>query len=1094
MATDPLVPTRSSPASAKRHGRRWAYLGLWLVFVLLTVVLLSGVAALTLADRRMSFPASLTERIEARVNAGLPGGQIGLGRIDVLVDRRGVPRLSAHNVDLRDQFGVDIARLVDVGASFDPVALMRGELAIKRLNLTGAEVTLRRARDGSFSLSFGQEVLSYPGLAGLLDAMDGVFAAPPFDTTDRIEAEGLTVVIEDARSTRVWQIFGGRLRLERVATGLELTFWAEIFNGTDDLAEAKLSLTTDGASGAAVISAQVDGVPAADIALQSPALSFLSVIDAPISGRLSATLDAAGDPAALEGALDMGAGRVQPTAAAKPLEFDSARARFAYDASRARISFTELAAHGDLMRFSATGHTYLREIGPDGWPGALVSQLNVQGLDVLAEGIFANRVAFEAGAIDLRFRPDPFSIEIGQAVLMANVDAPEQHLRARGTVFADETGWNAALDLEADEVPIDRLIALWPVPLAKSARAWIEGHISAGTIRGLAAALRIVPGEKPNLATTFNFDGGTARFLKDMPEATGLTGYLAILGERLTVALDGGIVQPEAGGTIALGGSTLVIPNRNDKPSRGQFEVATESSLAAVLSFLTYPPINLFQKDGPPDIGEARAALTTRFEIPIGRKIAPGEFSYAVDGRLTGVVSDSLVEGRRLTASRLAVEATPSALIVEGPALLDGVPVAGRWRKGLSPEEAGKSELRGTVELSQTTMDTFGIGLPRNSLAGIGQGNFRLFLDEGAAPRFVLTSDLAGLRMRLDAIGWSKSAGRTGSLTVEGRLGDTPEVSKLEVSAPGLVAVGALDLGPGSAFRGARFSRVKVGGWLDAPVTLTARGAGRPVAVRLSGGTYDMRKSGTGGGAGGARGPVDLALDRLVVTDSIALTSVRGKLDAGRTLSGAITARVNGGTAIAAELAGGSVRVTSEDAGGAIRDAGLLKNARGGSLEMVLKPTGAKGTYDGTLNVADTRVLDAPAMAELLNAMSLVGILEQLAGGAGIGFDDVEASFRLTPSQIVLYRSSAIGASMGVSMDGRYSHDSKSMDMQGVISPFYFLNVIGSIFTRKGEGLIGISFTLKGQPDDPKIQVNPLSILTPGMFREIFRRPPPERN
>ena len=68
----------------------------------------------------------------------------------------------------------------------------------------------------------------------------------------------------------------------------------------------------------------------------------------------------------------------------------------------------------------------------------------------------------------------------------------------------------------------------------------------------------------------------------------------------------------------------------------------------------------------------------------------------------------------------------------------------------------------------------------------------------------------------------------------------------------------------------------------------------------------------------------------------------------------------------------------------------------------------------------------------------------------------------------------------------------KLLDFQGVFSPVYAINSIGSVLTRKGEGLIGINFDLWGNPDTPKVLVNPFSVLTPGMFREIFRRPPPK--
>ena len=42
-----------------------------------------------------------------------------------------------------------------------------------------------------------------------------------------------------------------------------------------------------------------------------------------------------------------------------------------------------------------------------------------------------------------------------------------------------------------------------------------------------------------------------------------------------------------------------------------------------------------------------------------------------------------------------------------------------------------------------------------------------------------------------------------------------------------------------------------------------------------------------------------------------------------------------------------------------------------------------------------------------------------------------------------------------------------------------------------GLGIPRETLRLVGDADNPRMAVNPLSILTPGMFREIFRRPPP---
>jgi hypothetical protein len=84
-----------------------------------------------------------------------------------------------------------------------------------------------------------------------------------------------------------------------------------------------------------------------------------------------------------------------------------------------------------------------------------------------------------------------------------------------------------------------------------------------------------------------------------------------------------------------------------------------------------------------------------------------------------------------------------------------------------------------------------------------------------------------------------------------------------------------------------------------------------------------------------------------------------------------------------------------------------------------------------------------------------------------------------------------VGGSLGISADGIYDFSQSQMDIRGVISPVYFLNGIGSFLTRRGEGLFGFNYRATGSASDPNVSVNPLSILTPGAFREIFRSAPP---
>jgi hypothetical protein len=80
---------------------------------------------------------------------------------------------------------------------------------------------------------------------------------------------------------------------------------------------------------------------------------------------------------------------------------------------------------------------------------------------------------------------------------------------------------------------------------------------------------------------------------------------------------------------------------------------------------------------------------------------------------------------------------------------------------------------------------------------------------------------------------------------------------------------------------------------------------------------------------------------------------------------------------------------------------------------------------------------------------------------------------------------------MGLSFDGTIDLANGLLNLRGAISPIYLVNAIGSVFTKKGEGVIGFNYTLTGPLSAPKVSVNPLSGLAPLFLRNLLRAPAP---
>ena len=147
----------------------------------------------------------------------------------------------------------------------------------------------------------------------------------------------------------------------------------------------------------------------------------------------------------------------------------------------------------------------------------------------------------------------------------------------------------------------------------------------------------------------------------------------------------------------------------------------------------------------------------------------------------------------------------------------------------------------------------------------------------------------------------------------------------------------------------------------------------------------------------------------------------------------------------------------------------------------------------GTISIDNFKIMKTPFFAELLLAASFTGLFD-LLNNEGIAFDQFDAQFTKKDNIFSINKSRAYGFSLGVTGKGLINNLDKTLDLYGSIVPAYKLNtifnnipLIGDILSGKeDEGIFAINYTAKGGWKNPDIVVNPLSILTPGIIRNIF--------
>jgi len=179
-----------------------------------------------------------------------------------------------------------------------------------------------------------------------------------------------------------------------------------------------------------------------------------------------------------------------------------------------------------------------------------------------------------------------------------------------------------------------------------------------------------------------------------------------------------------------------------------------------------------------------------------------------------------------------------------------------------------------------------------------------------------------------------------------------------------------------------------------------------------------------------------------------------------------------------------TLQVISDRARPFIKNFDFVKGFEGGKLEY--ESVISKDITNSNLSITDFKVSKVPALAKLLTLASLQGIADTLSG-EGIRFDSFEMKSNSKANLLNIEDALAIGPAVSILLDG-YVDKGKIVSLRGTLVPATKLNsiissipVVGDILVGKktGEGVVGVSFKMKGPPKDIKTTVNPIKTLTP---------------
>ena len=171
----------------------------------------------------------------------------------------------------------------------------------------------------------------------------------------------------------------------------------------------------------------------------------------------------------------------------------------------------------------------------------------------------------------------------------------------------------------------------------------------------------------------------------------------------------------------------------------------------------------------------------------------------------------------------------------------------------------------------------------------------------------------------------------------------------------------------------------------------------------------------------------------------------------------------------------------------------FIKGFKGGKIDFY--SVKENNMSNSTLNIFDFKVKEMPALTKLLSLASLQGIAD-LMTGEGIRFDEFEMNFNNKNKLMTIDEIYALGPALSILMSG-YIESNKLISLRGTMVPATTINkiigkikIIGDILvgSKKGEGVFGVSFKIKGPPKKLETTVNPIKTLTPRFITRTIEK------
>ena len=701
--------------------------------------------------------------------------------------------------------------------------------------------------------------------------------------------------------------------------------------------------------------------------------------------------------------------------------------------------------------------------------------------------------------------------------LLANIDS--MMLSANGVISLSNGDAAVRGNASLKNVPASSVALLWPPELAPLTREWVTANITEGVVPEATAKVNIQFGDlkrptlpKESIDAVIGLENAKIRYLQGHPEVTNVQGSIHVDG----IALDASLNSADYMKDSKLTNGHVIIEDLNPDNPYIKVNFDAETSARDLVRILGLPRLKHADRlglkaDGAEGNVKGSAALGFYFFAPKdkdGKEQEP-DVDFNITGQATGMSHSGFMGKFDIKNADGSFAVNNKAIEFKGKGGVNGANVGDVDIKYLFTPEDGLDTFIDVKAASAPVEALPRFGYPdlpylKGTLgikASVKQG--------GATELYNAAIDLTNASINASDISWQKPEKEPGVIEfTAAKKNDALTISSLMLKGKNADVKGAATFNKElTAVQSLSLSKCVLGQTELSRVEYAAIDGG--YSVDISGKALDMSgwmnrkdneesafsfknfpalkfKSDVGQVFFGKRGVVS-AFKGEVACDKIRCNNadVSGKTGAGST---PFTFRI-----LRNPKGQRQVSLHSKDAGSFFKAFDIYDNMEGGDLALTGNFNDAGLSLKGRFDIRKYTLKDAPVLAKILSLASLTGFFDTLQG-KGIAFDRLTVPYTLSNDVVTLAKAKMYGPAVGMTMDGTVTIPKMAYNMEGTVVPSYTLNsmagkvpLFGQLLTGgDGQGVFAARYNVTGTEKEPKVSVNPLSILTPGFLRGLF--------